>query len=344
VYEGKEETAVCKTIAVAALGLCLALTSAVRAGLYNPAEKPVWPLPEDFSSFRLLLTGLRAPALPPNVKEREPYLNRIKELTDKPADQLTVAERIEGSACYLRLNMPNEAITFLKPAEAGARGNFMVFANLATAHQMAGIPDRAISYLELALDAWPLTQEGFTPEQLKWYRKAEKNQLRLLHLRQNEAQQPNQATASVDALFARRFDFQGGDEPYEAGKDVSADDVRIVEQLLLWLPRDDRLYWLLGELLNARGIVEDAWQVMDDLYRFRNYNPGAKVGEHLHVLEEAKTPQREEAPPPAPSLQPNWWHLVISFLAGVLVSFFVGLQVRESRRRRQAGVRVREPG
>src|SRR5207244_12073881 len=61
--------------------------------------------------------------------------------------------------------------------------------------------------------------------------------------------------------------FVGDREKYEAGSIARAekaklppDAVEIVEQLLIWLPHDDRLFWLLGELLNARGEYVTAGQ------------------------------------------------------------------------------------
>ena len=42
------------------------------------------------------------------------------------------------------------------------------------------------------------------------------------------------------------------------------DAILIVQQLLIWTPDDYRLYWLLGELLNAQGEPESAKVVFED--------------------------------------------------------------------------------
>ena len=42
--------------------------------------------------------------------------------------------------------------------------------------------------------------------------------------------------------------------------DLPPDGYQIVAQLLVWSPNDDRLYWQLGELLNAMGSVQDAFK------------------------------------------------------------------------------------
>jgi hypothetical protein len=66
--------------------------------------------------------------------------------------------------------------------------------------------------------------------------------------------------------------FVGPDGKYQAGalapeeaKKLPADAVDIVQQLLLWMPHDHRLYWLLGELYNARGEYATAYKIFDEI-------------------------------------------------------------------------------
>jgi hypothetical protein len=59
-------------------------------------------------------------------------------------------------------------------------------------------------------------------------------------------------------------------------------------QLLLWLPLDNRLYWLYGELLNARGQVVLAADVFRELVEGRRYAPGRELRLHYRILEEAR--------------------------------------------------------
>src|SRR5262249_15078910 len=152
-----------------------------------------------------------------------------------------------------------------------------------------------------ALAAWPKAHPQFSAEQLAWYHRVERYQLRLLHLRQREITGSNRTPAGVDALFASRFDFANPSETYTPGRDLPEDATAVTEQLLLWLPRDDRLYWLLGEVLNATGNVENAASVLNELVSARNYNPGNKVREHCRILKDVKKPMPANPESTAPA-------------------------------------------
>jgi hypothetical protein len=132
---------------------------------------------------------------------------------------------------------------------------------------------------------------GFTTAQWYFYRTAERHQLRLLQLRQQEARlQPGRPAETADALFGRvRFVGPGGE--YQPGV-IALDQfdalpveyaVPVVTQLVLWLPFDDRLYWLLAELLNAQGEPDKALILMKDLSFGRRFN-APEFMEHRRVL------------------------------------------------------------
>jgi hypothetical protein len=90
----------------------------------------------------------------------------------------------------------------------------------------------------------------------------------------------------LDALFPL-FDFEnprpkdfeplrfvGDSGKFEVGKIAAAEKAKlppnailIVQQLLIWMPDDQRLFWLLGELLNADGNIEGAKTVFSDFPR-----------------------------------------------------------------------------
>jgi hypothetical protein len=79
----------------------------------------------------------------------------------------------------------------------------------------------------------------------------------------------------VDELFPK-VRFVGPDGAYGPGAfaqemidELPPEALNIVEQLVFWLPYDDRVYWLLGELLNAAGHVDAAYDVLDELFRAR---------------------------------------------------------------------------
>jgi tetratricopeptide (TPR) repeat protein len=176
------------------------------------------------------------------------------------------------------------AVNILSPAQRDPRerDNFLIYANLATAEYLDGQFQRARDYLADALRIWPekwsqvseprrqwLEKLGWNEARFNLYRRAETYLLRLIRLRSRERPaafgRSSPLGTEVEPLF------EGGKPPspvrfvsdsgkYEAGSIAKAekaklppDAVEIVEQLLIWLPHDDRLFWLLGELLNARG-------------------------------------------------------------------------------------------
>jgi tetratricopeptide (TPR) repeat protein len=247
----------------ASLLLILFLTGVLRAGLYFPGEAKLleskaslWPVPQSFREFQPTIGDLRTVASekPGNPTIKELYVNRAKDLQSKLAT-LTPLERVELGACLLRLNKPDQAIEVLRPAVSKDATGFMALANLAVAYQALEIYDRAIDSEEQALSQWPDSPpKGFSKEQWAWYRRVEKYHLLLLKLRQREKLQDARRPATdVDALFFR-FEFRGDRRPYRPGPlgpdhwfaEAPADAVAIVKQLLVWLPLDNRLYWLLG--------------------------------------------------------------------------------------------------
>lgn len=292
--------------AVAALAVCLLGAGLVRAGVYCPAEPLPWPLPSNLTHFKDLLGDLRAVAVV--VKdERSPhqrYLKRVADLEAKGRSvELTVEDRVNLSAYCIRLTQYEKARQVLEAIPPDQR-NFMVWSNLATAKQHLGQLDRAILDLEMALAVWP---EGpvasFNPAgslgsaQLRQCRLAERHYLKLLKLRNQEAiqavRQPGKAPDGLDDLFGG-LRFVGTNDRYQAAnlapKEIDKlppDPLVIVGYLVLWLPGDDRLYWLLGELCNAAGLFLEADAIMDELSWARRFD-NREFREHRKVLKEAK--------------------------------------------------------
>jgi tetratricopeptide (TPR) repeat protein len=274
--------------AVLALGVGLATAGAVRAGVYNTAEPLLFPGPWNFSQFESALGDLRTiaverPGAAPGIREH--YLKQVADLESKRRSVgLTVRDQVNLGAYYIRLLRFEEAARVLEAAQAEESGNFMALANLATAEYLAGPGDptrlsRAIEYQQQALKAWPGIQAGFTGEELAFNRRAERYFLTLLQQRQQEARLlAGRGEQTVDDLFHVRFVGPGG--RYEAGlmapdqmDRLPLESIPVVEQLLLWLPFDNRLYWLLAELRNAKGDVEGASKIMNDLVYSRAYQP-----------------------------------------------------------------------
>ena len=93
--------------------------------------------------------------------------------------------------------------------------------------------------------------------------------------------------------------FIGANGEYEAGgiawkqwDRLPADADSVVLQLLLWRPRDLRLFWLYGELLNARGLVDSAYDVLSRV-RMNDQWRNQELDRHVRVLADALGPYRE---------------------------------------------------
>jgi tetratricopeptide (TPR) repeat protein len=308
-----------------AVAVLLGMGGSARAGIYNTAEPAPYPLPSTFDRYLIELGSMRgvamdvwagdpafiaaavgmgatpqAPApllagatLMAGAREtlRGRYLRQVQALEAKGrTGELTVEDRLNLGAYYIRLLRYEEAARTLEAAAAEDPDNFKVLANLATANHLAGRLDRAIDYEQQALKAPPRLWAGISADQMDWYRRAERYYLTLLVLRQQEERfQPGRPPATVDALFPGvRFVGRGGE--YEAGtitpEDMDrlpAERIPLVSQLTLWLPFDDRVYWLLGELLNAQGDVAPAFRILDDLVYVRNFS-ATECRAHRRVL------------------------------------------------------------
>jgi hypothetical protein len=137
---------------------------------------------------------------------------------------------------------------------------------------------------------------GWDYQQLSWFRKAEKYHLMLTQMRWQEAQRSGQGQRpeGLDALFPR-VRFVGPSGAYEPGiiaseswGELPADALLLIEQLLWWLPMDNRLYWLLAELLNACGEVVEAADVLKDLVEVRQYTMSPELRQHYLILQAAR--------------------------------------------------------
>ncbi len=276
-----------------------------RAGVYNTAEP--WPLPGRFDQFQLQWAGYRtaaaelpnrvcaavatltaedyplAPGLPfgfiaslaaqgtlgpPERSVGLYYLRQVAALEEQERQGLLSLEGRSNLGAYLiRLGHYDRAIRVME--NAPSQSHFLLLANLATAHELAGDPQRqALGYRRRALRNWPKIFAAWDTPTLNFYRKAEEYHYRLLEARQKEP--PSRGRLRLDDLFPVDFEDPkrtyevGGIDPDESAK-IPADAHMIVMQLLLWTPFDDRLTWMLGELLNANGDVRAAAEVLRPL-------------------------------------------------------------------------------
>jgi hypothetical protein len=265
---------------------------------------------------------------------------------------LSPTERVSLGGCLLRLGRQREAMEVLREGERmlgrDEPARFLLLLNLATAYQQSDDPTwrpLALVCQAEALKASPDQWRAWNPATWEWYRWAEKYNLELMRLREREKAlnpwpDPGSAVAP-DALFPR-VRFTGPTGKYEVGSialdqwnELPRDAESLVVQLMIWQPQDPRLFWLYGELLNARGEVKGAYEVLNTIARSGNGWP--ELGQHRRALLEAQKPETVAIPPaPAPPeypTMPDWRALTIGFLVGVVVAVLSVFQLREWRRR-----------
>jgi tetratricopeptide (TPR) repeat protein len=374
------------------VGVCMGTAASVRGGLYNSAE-PAGVLSRNFRKFQDTLIPLRqigAPGVHSLLADRYDLIATLAARGARPT--LTVEQSLDLSGYLIRQRKYREAVNLLTPAQFKERDNFLVLSNLATAEQLDGQPRRARDYLADALRLWPkewsslsearrkwFGQIGWNERDFGWYREVETYQLRLLRLRSKEpSSQAGGLPENVDALFDEdgqtqgRLKFVGPSGQYEAGKLAPAERVKlprnaieIVEQLLVWMPHDNRLYWLLGELFNAEGDIPAAQAIFEEAAvkwdPKTSKSAGAQMGfkrdadlpplfkAHLDVLRaqpSAEVVVSEPTPlsPPTAAAAVSgqeaatgppveWKSLGVGFGIGLVVAFFAYWQIREIRRR-----------
>jgi hypothetical protein len=348
---------------------------AARAGLYNTAENSEEVLSPDYRKFELTLDKFKLVSDTPFRRRTE----LINKLAFRNMAELTDDERLNLSAYLIRKSQPGEAIEVLRPAETPDQRNFLIFANLGTAWQNLGPDDpgnmrKAADYLQKGLDKWPakfdLLDEqqrkyflsiGWSEGQLAWYHKVEKYHLRLVDLRTDGGD----TYATMTRLLSKTgkpIQFIGDRGQWEPGKIARAEkeklpqnSIEIVEQLLIWMPHDRRLFWLLGELLNAQGDYTQTDRIF--AWLAQNGETAKELKDHRRTLLEymqqrAKTNQGPEntlpSTPPSeqknkpsaarpdetPGWNPNPWQMFgVGSLVGVLVTLFASWQIRSLRRR-----------
>jgi hypothetical protein len=300
------------------------------------------------------------------------YLPMKKLLAAGLPESLSVDERLGLGAALIRLRRPEDAIQVLKRAEEQDGDNFLIRANLATAYHLAGGRDQqAFDYVGLALDRsiWPekwedvpkkrqlqLTlQLGWDKGRFDWYRRVETFYRKFLFRRWFESRPGEDGKQlpppdDVDAIFddggtlrtAKAIRFVGDSGQYEPGTIATAeraklpdDAIEIVQQLLLWLPADNRLKWLLGEVYNARGDVGTAAAILGEVAE-SGYG-SQRLREHRRLLQEKlNAPPPSTGPPPDEPWAPGPWKMFgIGFGAGILLALLLIWQLREILRRRQ---------
>jgi len=356
-----------------ALWLCV-LAAPLHAGVYSTVDPVPGPIPDETGKIQPMpldyfrdklgdrIGLLRDPAQlnpgdPPlpeaTLKRRQDYEAKATALQRKVRAGGTIDDQLNLSAYLIGLGKHQDAIHLLEPLARGeGRANFMVLSNLATAYQLAGQPERVADYLQQARDCWPDKLSGLSDAQLKFYRQADRLQLRLVLLRKVEAAKmpagQRRPADSVDALFGEPdapVKFVGESGQYEAGAiaarekaKLPKDATALVQQLALWLPDDTRLYWHLGELLNADGQIAEAYTVLDECVGGGRRYDVPELKEHRRVLQEGLP----KPPPPPPLFADPRKAALIAGGAALLVGLLGFFQIRELLRRRSRTVGAKD--
>jgi hypothetical protein len=397
-----------------ALAVVIVCAGAGQAGVYN-TEEPLsrQVAPERQRDFDRLLDDFMG--VPTEPTERKPlralYLQRVAALEERVRRGLIDNdERSNLGAYYLRLGRYDDAARVIEVIPFEQR-TFLAWSNLASAYQNTRLWERAESCLEQSLRGWPQVWAGWPWHWLIWFRRVEMFQLELVRKRAQEARLGTRGELTLDALFPR-VRFVGPSGEYEAGALAAeqwnllpADALAIVKQLVLWFPFDDRLQWLLAELLNARADTQGALAYLSaiekrgtscrELHRHRLallepnqvdtvmlaagdqvaaeqaqlslpvlgpwLPPGASAvlisAGWVAAFDKVQKGLAGQATPmaPAPStgdanakaatpsddsrLQltwfSNWPYMIVSFLAGAVITALLNLQLREMRRRKE---------
>ena len=347
------------------------VSGALRAGLYNPAEREEGKLNPDFAEFQKnTLFSLRIIRVDKVLGDplQMRYIMMQQSAPRVIPPEWNLPQRLSLSAYLIRREKFQEAIELLKPLSRKESDNFLVYSNLSTAYHLSG-QEATLAYdaLDQALTIWPdnwnklddkmqlfLGQIGWDETKFRRYREAEIYQRELLKLRRLE--KPKSQPETLDNLFGVNFVGESGS--YEAGKLAAKEKAKlparaltIVQQLLVWSPHDPRLYWLLGEIYNAQGDVATALKIFkspeltgEDAAVFPAV-PGFRVPllvDHVRTLKKVPVPETntqvpETKPPPeVTSNNPSFdvRTLLIGVFAGIIISIFAYWQIREIMRRR----------
>jgi tetratricopeptide (TPR) repeat protein len=286
-------------VTLGVLGVLLGTCSSVRAGVYLTKEAAVLP-PADLitpENVRFWVGEVRAAALPREPKPGSVHFTYLQEMARleglRAEDNLSTRDLVDLGGCYIRLGKYDQAVSVLR---AGDRRNFLILANLAAAYHAKGELLQAAEYQQQALAEWPAVWAGWSDAQLRWNRRVERFYLTLLKHRLGEQRRGGGDPAevpTVDDLFPPvQFvepggSYRAGTLPPRMADELPPDAFPIAVQLVLWTPHDNRLYWLLGEVLNARGNVDVAYSILYELYYAREKKRWTELVRHERILKQA---------------------------------------------------------
>lgn len=250
------------------LGLVVMLvsSSSAFAGIFSPNEPcPFEMLPDGTAKplplnvFKLLLNDRFAAlqAISPDIQPgtvntatfKGSVLQRLRAAPATPSR----AEMVSLSADLLRAGRAGDVIELLKPTLRDRSLDYRLLAHLSLAHAALGDWDLALLRHANAVGDCeaPTELSGTKPEQLKWMLQVDRTYTRpWLKAAQRDA---SPATKPTDPDVLPLFKMDA----------LPADAVTIVQQMVLWSPRDNNLLWLLGAVHLAKGQIEPAFDILE---------------------------------------------------------------------------------
>lgn len=259
-----------------ALTIVIAMAMPAVAGLYSPFEKCPFAIKADGTAealsynadnsgqFATIFFGQLANVGDPNPNrknpDRETTLLRLRQPATTPA---AIAGR---AADQMRARLYDEARTTLALLARERVPDTRIVANFAHLFAIRGEWAEAANWHEIQLElTFPSDLAGTTAEQRQWLAKLERTYYRdwlRIHRREAEAKTPA-ADETLFPLFT---------EP-------PPDAIAIVQQLLLWHPDDNRLFWLLAELYAKDGRFREAERLFDSLVESRQQSNRTRLVE-----------------------------------------------------------------
>jgi hypothetical protein len=326
------------------------------------------------------------PASNPPIRQR--YILIEFMARDESLKLDTLEQKLNYSTVLIRRGRAFDAARFLEPVYQENRKNFLVLSQFATAHFLSANRDfevRASVFMKKALELWPKKWSDVKKDQKKllepfgWdeydfdrYRRCEVLLERLMVNRlkeKNLQDEKKPVSETVDPIFldakGKPIRFLNEKGEYEPGRiaapdkeQLPRDSVEAVEQLLIWMPNDERLLWLLAETFNASAMeqqtkkgksmaVLNAYRIFQRL--LGPFETPPKYGRKEITERKALLQAYVDANPvdtiPPPVEDPNdvkmtsqhwWWTLAVVFALGLAIGMFALWQTQEMRRRRQA--------
>jgi hypothetical protein len=367
----------------------------------TPADYMDGPPGKNFRDVLIVLQSIPVKLVEVDNPVRRRYIFEEEVLTKNPTISLTLADRLQASAVLLRRRKFKEAELLLRPVAThpDERDNFPLQSNFATALHLSGDVSGAYHTLRpVVKDHWKPWNElpdarrqfyksiGWSDAEYELNHVYDTYYLRLLRLRMKEQLAKKAGKGPVqppDDIFDDgkvpptpvRFVGEGGQ--FAAGRIAAAENAKlataprdalaIVQKLLVWMPDDSRLYWLLAELYNAQkptpkdkeneAGMKAARQIFIELSKLEPLDEEVKeqlktrlsrLGSAIDAIEKERAQKIEDdlgknrdAKPDAGFII-DWRTVAISFGAGFVLGLFVTWQVREIQRRRNARL-ARQP-